>query len=166
MSNIKVVPAVLTRVFDAPQQLVYEAWTQARHLCQWQVPNSEVSCVYQSADIRSGGSALHKMVMSSGHEMWLLTKYHELNPYDRIVFTQYESNESGDVLPPSMPNWPKEIRATVNLSEIDGKTQMEFVWQPVNPSQAEADAWEASRTQFSNGWGGSFELLAEYLAQA
>ncbi|GHA03254.1 hypothetical protein GCM10008090_10320 [Arenicella chitinivorans] len=165
MNAITVVPATLKRAFNAPQKLVYEAWTQEQHLCQWQVPNSEVSCVYRSADIRSGGSALYKMVMPSGKEMWLLTKYHDLNPYDRIVFTQYESNENGDVLSPSMPNWPKEIRATINLNEVDGVTYMEFVWQPVNPTQAEADAWESSRAQFSNGWGGSFELLAGYLAQ-
>jgi len=165
MSEITVEPSILTRDFDAPMQLVYEAWTQQDHLCKWQVPNAEVACVYKSADIKAGGSALHKMIMPNGHEMWLLTQYHELSPHHTIVFTQYESNEAGDILPPSMPNWPKEIRATIKLSENNGMTHMQFIWQPINPSKEEAEAWEVSRPQHGKGWGGSFELLAGYLAK-
>jgi hypothetical protein len=62
-----------------------------------------------------------------------------------------------------MPNWPEEIRATINLSEVDGITHMEFIWQPINPTRKEAEAWEASRSQHGKGWGGGFEMLANYL---
>ena len=80
MSEITVEPVVIEREFNAPMQLVYEAWTQSEHLCKWQAPNANVKCEYQAADIRSGGSALHKMTMPNGHEMWLLTKYSNLAP--------------------------------------------------------------------------------------
>lgn len=165
MSDASVAPSVLTKDFQAPMQLVYEAWTQEAHLCQWQVPNAEVSCTYKSADIKIGGSALHKMTMPSGNEMWLLTKYHELSPYHTIVFTQYQSNKAGEIVPPPMPNWPKEIQATIKLSEQNGVTHMQFIWQPINPTPEEITAWEASRSQHGKGWGGSFELLAMYLAK-
>lgn len=163
MSEITVEPSVLNRDFNAPMQLVYEAWTQEQHLCQWQVPNAQVKCEYQTANIESGGSALHKMIMPNGHEMYLLTKYHELSPYHTIVFTQYQSNAQGDILPPMMPNWPKEIRATITLSESDGVTSMSFVWQPITPTKDEAEGWEASRSQANNGWAGAFEILAGYV---
>jgi len=164
MSDITVEPSILTRTFAAPMQLVYEAWTQAEHLCRWQVPSANIICEYKQADIRPGGAALHKMVMPQGREMWLLTQYKALTPYHTIVFIQYESNEQGDILPPSMPNWPKEIQATIKLTEtVEGTTHMEFIWQPLNPTQEEAEAWEASRSQHGKGWGGSFELLANYL---
>lgn len=165
MTETAVEPSILTRDFAAPMQLVYQAWTQESHLCQWQTPNADVVCEYISADIRTGGSTLHKMVMPSGHEMWMLTKYQELNPYDTIVFIQYQSNENGDVMPPPMPNWPKEIQATIKLTETNGVTHMQFVWQPINPSKEEAEAWETSRSQHGKGWGGSFEMLAGYLAK-
>lgn len=165
MSEINVEPSILTRDFDAPMQIVYEAWTQENHLCKWQAPNAEIVCVYKSVDIRVGGSTLHKMVMPKGNEMWLLTKYQELSPYNTIVFTQYQSNENGEILPPPMPNWPKEIRATIKLSEANSVTNMQFIWQPINPTKEEAEAWEASRSQHGKGWGGSFELLAGYLAK-
>ncbi len=161
---LTVEPSILSKEFHAPMKLVYEAWTREEHLCRWQVPGAEIVCEYQHADIRAGGSALHKMVFPNGNEMWLLTRYHELTPYHTIVFTQYPSNEQGDILPPHMPNWPKEIRATIKLSEADGKTQMQFIWQPINPTPEEAEAWEASRSQHGKGWGGAFELLDGYLS--
>lgn len=166
MKEIAVEPSVFTYEFKAPMQLVYEAWTEERHLCQWQVPNANVRCEYKSADIRAGGSALHKMVMPNGGEMWLLTKYHELSPYTKIVFTQYSANEQGEIVPSSIPHWPKEILATIQLSDESGITKMTFTWQPMGVSQEEAAAWEASRSQHGKGWGGSFELLAAYLAKA
>lgn len=165
MSETTAEPAILTRDFDAPMQLVYEAWTQAKHLCQWQTPNVQVICEYQSEDIRSGGSALHKMIIPNGNEMWLLTKYYELTPYSNIVFRQYRSNENGDIVAPPMPNWPKEIEASIKLSENNGKTHMEFAWQPIDPTSEEAEVWAAAHAQGLGGWAGSFELLANYLAQ-
>ena len=111
-------PSVLTRDYKASKQMAFDAWTHEQHLCKWQVPNAEVKCDYKFADIKAGGSALHRMKMPSGGEMWLLTQYHALTPPDTIVFTQYESNENGDILPPRMPNWPKEIRATIKLHDL------------------------------------------------
>ncbi len=157
-------PIVLTREFNAPRQLVFEAWTQVEHLKNWQFPQQGFSCHYVSADIRPGGSTLHKMTAPNGHEMWLLTKYEEVNPPASLVFRQYDSNEAGEILPnPHMPNWPKELRATVRLEEQDGKTHLEFVWQPVDPTEEQAKAFEAARAQLGGGWGGSFEQLAAYL---
>ncbi|MBV1877338.1 MAG: SRPBCC domain-containing protein [Pseudomonadales bacterium] len=161
---ISVEPSILTKNYQAPIELVYKAWTEEAQLCKWQAPNNEITCEYQYADIRAGGTALHKMTMPNGNAMWLLTQYHELKSPDTIVFTQYESNESGDILAPKMPNWPKEIRATIKLNELNGTTSMQFIWQPINPTQEEADAWEASRAQHGQGWGGGFEMLANYLA--
>ena len=162
MSNVE--PTVLTREYDAPMQLVFEAWTQADHLKNWQVPQKGVTCEYVSADIRSGGSALHKMTMPNGYEMWLLTKYEEVTPPDTIVFRQYMSNEAGDILPnPQMPNWPKEMRATVKLEDLGGRTKMQFIWGPVDATPEEIETFNASRDQHGAGWGGGFEILADYL---
>ncbi len=161
---ITVEPSILSKTFNAPMRLVYDAWTQKEHLCNWQVPNNDVLCEYAFADIKEGGSALHKMRMPSGGEMWLLTKYHELSPHHTIRFTQYPSNKDGEILPSQIPNWPKEIMATIKLREEDGTTHMEFIWQPINPTKEEAEAWEISRPQHGKGWGGAFELLAAYVA--
>lgn len=163
MIELTVEPSILRKSFKAPMALVYQAWTKPEHLCNWQVPDKSIQCHYVSADIRTGGSALHKMTMPNGHEMWILTKYQELSPNHTIVFMQFPSNENGDILPPPMPNWPKEIQARIELTEENGVTHMAFIWQPINPTADEAEAWEVSRPQHGKGWNGSFELLVDYL---
>jgi len=167
MSNeteIMVEPSILTREFDAPKQLVFDAWTQPEHLKNWNFPKKGWTCEYVSADIKPGGSSLHKMIAPNGHEMWLLTKYEEINEPDGLVFRQYISNEAGDILPNSMmPDWPKELRTSIVLEEVDGKTQLKLIWQPINPTQEEADCFENSLSQHGNGWGGGFDQLTIYL---
>ncbi|MEQ9068066.1 MAG: SRPBCC domain-containing protein, partial [Gimesia chilikensis] len=93
-----------------------------------------------------------------------VARYEALNPPSQIVFRQYNANAAGDIVGnPQMPDWPMEIRATVNLTEQDGVTTMEFVWVPVDPSDEEMQAWNAAREQLGYGWGGGFEQLEVYL---
>lgn len=163
-NNITVEPTILTREYDAPMQLVFEAWTQPEHLKNWQFPQKGFVCDYVRADIKAGGSSLHKMTAPNGFEMWLLTKYEEISPPDKLVFRQYVSNKAGDILPnPQMPNWPKELRTTILLEEDGGKTRLQLIWQPINPTKEEAEAFEASRPDHDKGWGGGLEQLVAYL---
>jgi len=166
MNTVK--PSIFTREFNAPKKLVFETWTQPEHLQHWMFPQKGFKCKYLTSDIRVGGSAHHKMIAPDGREIWQLTKYEEINPYDSLVFRQYNSNKAGEILAPSvsmphMPNWPKELRTTVIFDEVDGKTQLQLIWQPIGPSNEEVEAFEASRSQHVNGWGSGFEQLAAYL---
>lgn len=168
MTNEEIVvePTILNREFNAPIQLVFDAWTKPEHMKNWMFPRKGFVCEFVNTDIRPGGSSLHKMVAPEGFEMWLLTKYESITPPDGLVFRQYNSNADGDILPnPQMPNWPKELRTTIKLEAIgDNKTRLELIWQPVNPSKEEAEAFEASRAQHGMGWGGGFDQLEAYFA--
>ena len=75
MSNNSVEASVITREFDAPRQLVFDAWTQVEHLNNWMFPMPGCTCEFVSADIIDGGTSLHRVTMSNGHVMWLFTKY-------------------------------------------------------------------------------------------
>lgn len=167
MSNshaIHAEPLRLTRELKAPRQLVFEAWTQPEHLQNWMFPKQGFACEYVSVDIRAGGSSLHKMTTPSGYEMWLLTQYEVVSPPDRLVFRQYSSNTAGEIVPNTqIPNWPPEIRATVTLEEVGDKTKLAFIWEPINPTAEEAEAFEAARDQHGQGWGGGLNRLELYL---
>ncbi|MCG8338387.1 MAG: SRPBCC domain-containing protein [Proteobacteria bacterium] len=164
-SDIQFKPCVITRDFDAPRQLVFDAWTHVEHLVNWNFPMKGVTCEYTKTDIRPRGSSLHKMIFPNGHEMWLLTIFEEINEPESLVFRQYMSNETGDILPNKMmPDWPKEMQASVFLEETDGKTRMTFTWKPVDPTRAEADCFEKNGEQGGKGWASAMEILAEYLA--
>lgn len=165
MSNeITVEPSIITREFDAPRQLVFDAWTKPEHLKNWMFPEKGFICEYVSAEIKSGGTSLHKMTAPNGFEMWLLTHYEEVSAPDTLVFRQYMSNETGDILPNTqMPDWPKEMRATIKLEEMGSKTKLQLIWQPIDPTKEEAEAFEASRSQHGNGWGAGLDQLTIYL---
>ena len=163
-TELVVEPTILTKEYNAPRQLVFEAWTKPEHIQNWQFPFQGFKCEFISADIKPGGASLHKMTSPNGFEMFLLTKYEEVNPPVNLVFRQYNSNQAGDILPnPQVQNWPKEMRTTINLEEVNGKTKLELIWQPVDPTEAEAEAFEASRPEHHKGWGGGLEQLDVYL---
>jgi len=162
--EIQVEPTILTREYKAPRQLVFDAWTKTEHLQNWQFPFQGFKCEFISHEIHPGASTLHKMTAPNGFEMWLLTKYEKIIEPECIVFRQYNSNAKGEILPnPQNPNWPKELQTTINLKEDGDMTKLELIWQPINPSKEEAEAFEASRPDHDKGWGGGLEQLVAYL---
>lgn len=165
MSEARIEPSVITREFNAPRQLVFDAWTQVEHLNNWMFPMPGCTCEFVSADITDNGTSLHKITMSNGYEMWLFTKYEEVKSPERLVFLQYMSNEKGDILPsPHMPNWPKDMVATLLFEELsENRTKLMFYWEPRNPTSAEIEAFEASRADHGKGWGAGMNQLESYL---
>lgn len=99
---------VISRTFDAPARLVFDAWTKPELMRKWWVPKSTglvlLSC---EQDVRTGGS--YKLVFEHGDAtMAFVGKYLEVVPALRLVWTNEES-ESGSV-------------TTVTFEEKDGKT--------------------------------------------
>ncbi|MDV7338126.1 SRPBCC domain-containing protein [Terasakiella sp. A23] len=166
MSEIKVIPSKIEREFNAPRQLVFDAWTQVEHLNNWMFPMPGCSCEYVSADIKDGGTSLHKITMPNGHEMWLFTKFEEVRSPEKLVFLQYMSNAEGEIVHMKhVPNWPKDMLATLTFEEtLDGKTKLTFLWEPRNPTVEELQAFEATRSDHDKGWGAGMAQLEAYLA--
>lgn len=161
---IMVEPTILTHEYNAPRQLVFDAWTKPEHLKNWQFPFQGFKFEFTYADISPGGSSLHKMTAPNGFEFWLLTKYEEIVPPKRVVFRQYNSNQEGDILPnPQNPNWPKELRTTIKLEEAGGKTKLQLIWQPMDTTPEQTEAFESTRADHGKGWEGGLEQLSSYL---
>jgi hypothetical protein len=97
--------------------------------------------------------------------MWLSTIYEEVTSPEKLVFLQYFSNETGDIVQmPHVPNWPRDMLATLLFEEpTDGKTKLTLLWEPRNPSPEELEAFEASRSEHSGGWGAGMDQLHSYL---
>ena len=165
MNVKKVVPSEIVREFNAPRELVFNAWTQVEHLNQWMFPMPGCTCNFVSANIVTGGTSLHKITMPNGNEMWLFTQYEEVSSPERLVFLQYFSNQAGDMLPmPHMPNWPKHMLATLHFEEVGAdRTKLTFLWEPRNPTPEELSAFEATRSDHDKGWGAGLDQLHEYI---
>jgi uncharacterized protein YndB with AHSA1/START domain len=118
---------LITREFDAPRNLVYEAWTTPELVRQWWHANRGEMTVAE-IDLRVGGRWRYAMVTEGGVEVAFNGEYRELVPGERIVSTEaYEGAPEGG-----------ETVNTLTLSEADGRTTATILVQC--PSRKVRDA--------------------------
>ncbi len=87
---------VVTRVFDAPRELVWKAWTDPQYVMQWWGPK-DFYCPFCEMDFRVGGKFLCCMRALDGQfEGWNAGEYHEIVPHEKIVFSMYFSDSKGN----------------------------------------------------------------------
>jgi uncharacterized protein YndB with AHSA1/START domain len=135
---------VVTRTFDAPARLVFEAWTKPELFRQWWVPKSmDMTLRSLEMDPRTGGSYR----LDFGDGMDFFGSYLEVTPHSRIVWTNEEGGENGSV-------------TTVTFEEKDGKTLL--VMSEVYPSK---DALDAAGTGAADAMHETFGQLDDLLAQ-
>ncbi|MFI5612237.1 SRPBCC domain-containing protein [Amycolatopsis sp. NPDC051903] len=139
----------ITRVFDAPRELVFRAWTDPDHLASWLGPQDFAASV-ATLDLRPGG-AWRARIHSEKHgvERWMQGAYREITPPERLVFTFSWDDPADEV---------GETVVTITLADVGDKTEMTFHQTPF-PNEAE-------RSGHRDGWSSTFEDLAHYLEEA
>jgi uncharacterized protein YndB with AHSA1/START domain len=136
---------VVTRTFDGPARLVFEAWTKPVLLKRWWAPKSMgVSLLSCEADVRAGGSYRFVFGRDVSKPMAFFGKYLEVTPHSRLVWT----NEEGDGGPSI---------TTVTFEEKGGKTLL--VLHELHPSKEALDGAIGSGV----GMRETFEQLDELL---
>jgi uncharacterized protein YndB with AHSA1/START domain len=90
---------VITRVFDAPRELVWKAWTEPKYVMQWWGPNGFTSPVCRM-DFRVGGKTVVCMKSPDGQEFWNAIEYHEIVPHEKIVSSMYFADSKGNMVEP------------------------------------------------------------------
>ena len=139
---------LLTRVFDAPVDLVWQAWTQKPHLEKWLAPHT-VTIVHAQVDLRPGGRWRLRVRFPGGAEYWVGGIYREIVPNKLLVMTDTWDEESATPGP--------ETIVTVRFKDLGGKTK-------VTLHQAPFDSIE-TRDGHSRGWNACLDILAERLAK-
>jgi len=86
---------VVSRVFDAPRELVWKAWTEPEYVMQWWGPKgfTSPSC---TMDFRVGGKYLYCMKAPDGQEYWNAGEYREIILHEKIAATMYFSDSKGN----------------------------------------------------------------------
>lgn len=150
---------VITRVFLAPREHVWKAWTDPEHLMRWWGPEgfSSPAC---RIDLRVGGSYVFCMRSPDGQDYWSTGVYRELVEPERLVATDSFADENGRPVPAShygMPgDWPSEMLVTVTFEEHEGGTKMTLRHEGL-PAGEMGD-------MTATGWNESFDKLAAALA--
>jgi uncharacterized protein YndB with AHSA1/START domain len=156
-------PFVITRVFNAPRELVWKAWTERERLMQWFGPKGFTMPIAK-LDFRPGGTLHYCLRSPDGTEMWGKFAYREIVAPERIVLVNSFSDEKGNLTRhPFSPTWPLEMLATTTFAEQGGKTEVTLQWLPLNATEEERKTFDTSHEGMRQGWAGTFDQLAEYL---
>ena len=152
----------LSRVFNAPRELVYKAFSTSAALAQWWGPKGSTLNV-KKFDFAPGG-VFHYNIEFGGRVMWGKFVYLEMSAPDRIVFINSFSDEEGNITPNAfIPGFPAETLNIVTFIEHDGKTTLTFRGGPVNATEAQQGVYNAMKDGMQQGFAGTFDALAEYL---
>ena len=123
---------LVTRDFDAPRHLVYEAWTTPELVKRWWHANRGTVTVVE-IDLRVGGKWRYVMVADDGMEVGFHGEYREIVPDERIVSTEvYEG------LPDGVSEEEGGTVNTVTFSEADGRTTMTLLIQTTSKVSRDA----------------------------
>ena len=140
---------VIERIFDAPRELVWKAWTEPEHLAQWWGPRGFTlpSC---KVELRPGGAYRFHMRSPEGTEHRVHGVLREVVPPERFSYTWAWVDAQGESGP--------ETLLTLTFGELGGKTKLTL-------HQAIFESVTA-RDQHRGGWNSALDCLAEYLATA
>ena len=108
---------VISRVFDAPRELVWKAFADPEHMKQWFGPTGSV-IVASKMDFRVGGTYHGAMRDPAGNLMWAKFVYREIVAPERLVWEHSFSDENGGLTRhPLSPTWPLKLLTTVTFDE-------------------------------------------------
>ena len=141
---------VMTRVFDAPRELVFKAWTDTRHMAQWWGPKGFTNPVCE-LDVRSGGAIRIHMRAPNGVVYPMSGVFEEITEPERLVFVSSALDENGNSM--------FDVLNTVTFAEQRGKTTLTLQARVIKATAQAPQYLKGMET----GWSQSLDRLGDLL---
>jgi uncharacterized protein YndB with AHSA1/START domain len=138
----------LTRIFEAPRERVFDAWTRQEQFVQWMCPPG-VTLTVCEIDVRVGGAWRVGGRNESGRVFASSGKYVEVKQPERLVFT-WAHHKDGDYANPL----GHETTVRIELRALGNKTELTLIHGPF------VDGYN----EHKKGWEGSFDKLGAFLS--
>jgi uncharacterized protein YndB with AHSA1/START domain len=154
---------VITRIIDAPLEMVWKAWTEPKQVMRWWGPKHYGSprC---KIDLREGGKFIFCMRApeeQGGQDSYTAGEYKKILPMERLEFTQRLSDKNGNKIDPAQvgmpPDFPKEMQMTVVFKAKRNMTELTITIFGFSAGQMYVYALA--------GWHQSIDKLAESLSK-
>ena len=152
---------IITRIFDAPREIVWKAWTDPKYVMQWRGPKGFTAPVCK-IDFRVGGKFHCCMRSPDGQEFWNVGEYHEIVPYEKIVSSMHFSDAEGNKV--SCEAYGIEHQAiegaydTTLFEDLgNGQTKLTFIG-----NEPKEDAVKSGQME---GWKQILDKVAEVVAE-
>ena len=144
---------LITRIFNAPIDRVFDAWTDPEKLKRWYAPDG-CTIDYKYIEVEEGGRFHYRIDHPIHGSGWVVGKYLEILRPEKLVYTIRLSNENGDVLPPEdlkSTGWPGEILIRVTFESLGDQTKA-VIYEAVSEEKAR-------KTGAYGGWIEMFDKL-------
>lgn len=148
-ANSKPNEIAITRIYDAPIEAVWDAWTDPEQVAKWWGPRG-FTLTTHSKDFRVGGHWTYTMHGPDGTDYPNKTIYHEVEEHSKLVYDHGGNDDR-----------PPLFRVTVLFSETDGKTRMDMT-MALETAEAAAQTREFIKKAGGNA---TWDRLAEYLGK-
>lgn len=155
----------ISRTFGAPLDCVWAAWTDEDHLKTWFGPKG-CPIKFARLDFKVGGSFLYCLGTPIGLDMWGKWTYREIRPMEHLIWQHTFSDAEGQAITrhPFSPTWPLEMMLTIDMKPVgDDRTDLVLSMVAVNVTDIERATWDSGFAGLQQGWGGTFDLLEEFL---
>jgi uncharacterized protein YndB with AHSA1/START domain len=159
---------IIKRIFDSPRTLVWKAWTEPEMVKKWWGPKGFTAPSIK-IDLKVGGKYIYCMHGPKGSEfdkdMYSSGIYMEIVPIEKLIVTDYFSDEKGDKIGPAEVgmdrNMPDELNVITIFKDIgNNKTELTIEYpRPESEVQFEA----MLKSGMVDGWNSSLDKLAEFL---
>jgi uncharacterized protein YndB with AHSA1/START domain len=131
---------VIERYFDAPVEVIWQLWTNPDHFRAWYGPDGAVIPVAKM-DVRVGGARLVCMQVDTPGgpmQMWFAGEYREVVDYERLVYTEFISDEHGQASH-TADHPTTEVR--VELEDVGGRTKLTLTHVGIPQDSPGASGW-------------------------
>jgi uncharacterized protein YndB with AHSA1/START domain len=152
---------VVTRVFDAPRELVWKAWTDPKYVMQWWGPKG-FTVPYCEMDFRVGGKFRCCMRTPDGQEFWNAGEYHEIVLHEKIVSSMYFADAQGNKVEAEQYGIEHEAiedACDVTLFEDIGNGQTRLTFIGNEPMESAKNSGQLE------GWNQIFDKVAEVIEE-
>ncbi|MGH6768515.1 MAG: SRPBCC family protein [Xanthobacteraceae bacterium] len=158
---------VISRVFDAPRELVWRCFTEPERMKEWWGPKG-FTVIHSKMELRPGGTYHYGMKTPDGSVMWGKFVFSEIVAPERMVFVNSFSDEAGGTTRhPGHLSWPLEMVTVFTFEDVGGgKTRFTTRWSPLNATDEECRTFDAGHDSMRQGWTGTLDNLTSYLAKA
>lgn len=154
---------ILDRIFDAPRDMVWRAWTDPELLQRWYGPGVETTI--HKFDLKPGGAWLNEMKWGDKSDLSKMI-FQEVVPQEKLVW--HHSSTDGDwnvISSLMMPDWPRVLLTTVTFEDKGDKTNVRLSQIPIDATDAEIACFANMMAGMSKGWGSGYAIMDEIFVE-
>ena len=153
----------LERIFEAPRELVWRAWTDPDLLHRWYGPGIET--IIHKFDLKPGGSWLNEMKWGGNSDFSKMV-FQEVTPPSMLVWHHSSSDSDWNIITsPMMADWPRVLLTTVLFEDMGDKTNVRLTQVPIEPTDAEIACFAAKMAGMDKGWGSGYAIMDELFVE-